>query len=239
MVVNSSGQRDTLARGDIPDSGGHSFFYRRKNHECPPSGEGVSPTAEGVSCARISVIIPALDEEASLPRTIRSCREAGPCEVGVAGGGGPRARPPLPPRALPPCRRIRNRRARGAARPGGDRRRLPPPAGPIPRRGPVRPRVARDHGSDDRGAGMRHTLVHRRPGDLRPGGDVPRRRRIPGDPVDGGRGTVAADAAGGGDGPAPQTGGGVRAARGGGGGGGGPSGPSCSCGACGSATFSG
>src|SRR3990172_969669 len=87
MVVNSSGQRDTLARGDIPDSGGHSFFYRRKNHECPPSWEGVSPTAEGVSCARISVIIPALDEEASLPRTIRSCREAGPCEVVVADGG--------------------------------------------------------------------------------------------------------------------------------------------------------
>src|SRR3989337_1263257 len=87
MVVNSSGQRDTLARGNIPDSGGHSLFYRRKSHECPPSWEGVSPTAEGVSCARISVIIPTLDEEASLPRTIRSCREAGPCEVVVADGG--------------------------------------------------------------------------------------------------------------------------------------------------------
>ena len=36
---------------------------------------------------RISVIIPTLDEEASLPRTIRSCREAGPCEVVVVDGG--------------------------------------------------------------------------------------------------------------------------------------------------------
>ncbi len=35
----------------------------------------------------ISIIIPVLDEEASLPRTIRSCREAGPCEVVVADGG--------------------------------------------------------------------------------------------------------------------------------------------------------
>jgi len=37
--------------------------------------------------ARISVIIPALDEEASIARTIRSCREAGPCEVVVVDGG--------------------------------------------------------------------------------------------------------------------------------------------------------
>jgi rSAM/selenodomain-associated transferase 2 len=35
----------------------------------------------------ITVIIPALDEEAALPGTIRSCREAGPCEVIVADGG--------------------------------------------------------------------------------------------------------------------------------------------------------
>jgi rSAM/selenodomain-associated transferase 2 len=37
--------------------------------------------------AALSVIIPALDEEASIPGTIRSCREAGPCEVVVADGG--------------------------------------------------------------------------------------------------------------------------------------------------------
>jgi rSAM/selenodomain-associated transferase 2 len=37
--------------------------------------------------AGISVIIPALDEEASIARAIRSCREAGPCEVIVADGG--------------------------------------------------------------------------------------------------------------------------------------------------------
>ncbi len=37
--------------------------------------------------ARISVIIPALDEEASIARAIRSCREAGPCEVIVVDGG--------------------------------------------------------------------------------------------------------------------------------------------------------
>jgi len=36
---------------------------------------------------RVSVVIPALDEEAALPETIRSCREAGPCEVIVADGG--------------------------------------------------------------------------------------------------------------------------------------------------------
>src|SRR5512140_1435953 len=28
--------------GDIPDSGGQSWFSRRKNQECPPSWEGVS-----------------------------------------------------------------------------------------------------------------------------------------------------------------------------------------------------
>jgi rSAM/selenodomain-associated transferase 2 len=33
------------------------------------------------------VIIPTLDEEASIARAIRSCREAGPCEVIVADGG--------------------------------------------------------------------------------------------------------------------------------------------------------
>ncbi|MGE5247594.1 MAG: TIGR04283 family arsenosugar biosynthesis glycosyltransferase [Verrucomicrobiota bacterium] len=35
----------------------------------------------------ISVIIPALDEEGSLPETIRSCRRGGACEVVVADGG--------------------------------------------------------------------------------------------------------------------------------------------------------
>ena len=35
----------------------------------------------------ISVVIPALDEEASIARAIRSCREAGPCEVVVVDGG--------------------------------------------------------------------------------------------------------------------------------------------------------
>ena len=37
--------------------------------------------------ALVSVIIPALDEEAALPGTIRSCREAGACEVVVVDGG--------------------------------------------------------------------------------------------------------------------------------------------------------
>jgi len=37
--------------------------------------------------ARISVIIPVLDEEASIAHAIRSCREAGPCEVIVVDGG--------------------------------------------------------------------------------------------------------------------------------------------------------
>jgi rSAM/selenodomain-associated transferase 2 len=36
---------------------------------------------------RISVIIPALDEEEGIARAIRSCREAGPCEVIVVDGG--------------------------------------------------------------------------------------------------------------------------------------------------------
>jgi rSAM/selenodomain-associated transferase 2 len=35
----------------------------------------------------LSVIIPTLDEEASISRAIRSCREAGPCEVVVVDGG--------------------------------------------------------------------------------------------------------------------------------------------------------
>jgi len=35
----------------------------------------------------VSIIIPALDEEASIARAIRSCREAGPCEVIVVDGG--------------------------------------------------------------------------------------------------------------------------------------------------------
>jgi rSAM/selenodomain-associated transferase 2 len=35
----------------------------------------------------ISVVIPTLDEEASISRAIRSCREAGPCEVVVVDGG--------------------------------------------------------------------------------------------------------------------------------------------------------
>ena len=36
---------------------------------------------------RVSVVIPALDEEASIATAIRSCREAGPCEVIVVDGG--------------------------------------------------------------------------------------------------------------------------------------------------------
>ena len=35
----------------------------------------------------ISIVIPTLDEEAALPGTIRSCRDAGECEVVVADGG--------------------------------------------------------------------------------------------------------------------------------------------------------
>ena len=40
-----------------------------------------------MSRQRLSVIIPALDEEASIARAILSCREAGPCEVIVVDGG--------------------------------------------------------------------------------------------------------------------------------------------------------
>jgi rSAM/selenodomain-associated transferase 2 len=40
-----------------------------------------------MSRRRLSVIIPALDEEASIARAILSCREAGPCEVIVVDGG--------------------------------------------------------------------------------------------------------------------------------------------------------
>jgi rSAM/selenodomain-associated transferase 2 len=35
----------------------------------------------------VSIVIPALNEEGTLPETIRSCREAGGCEVVVADGG--------------------------------------------------------------------------------------------------------------------------------------------------------
>jgi len=41
--------------------------------------------------ASISIIIPTLDEEASIARVMRSCREAGPCEV-IVGDGGSRDR---------------------------------------------------------------------------------------------------------------------------------------------------
>src|SRR3989304_6179428 len=65
-------QRDTLARGDIPGSGGHSFFYRRVNQECPPSWEGVSSHC-GIECPapRFAGIIPIRGipfETESLPR---------------------------------------------------------------------------------------------------------------------------------------------------------------------------
>jgi len=51
-----------------------------------------SPVGEGVSLAHnleatVSIIIPTLNEEVSISRTIRSCREAGPCEVVVVDGG--------------------------------------------------------------------------------------------------------------------------------------------------------
>ena len=48
-----------------------SSLRPRMHQECPP----------------LTVIIPALDEEASIARAIRSCREVGPCEVVVADGG--------------------------------------------------------------------------------------------------------------------------------------------------------
>lgn len=48
-------------------------FVPGQHQECPP-------------LTRISVIIPTLDEEASIARAIRSCREAGPCEVIVVDG---------------------------------------------------------------------------------------------------------------------------------------------------------
>jgi rSAM/selenodomain-associated transferase 2 len=47
--------------------------------------EGVSPAHNPQ--ATISIIIPTLNEEASIARAIRSCREAGPCEVIVVDGG--------------------------------------------------------------------------------------------------------------------------------------------------------
>ena len=133
-------------------------------------------------------------------RDRRAAGEGGADERGR--GRRPRGGPPLPARGHPSARGIRNRRARRAARPGGDRRRLPRPTGRVPRCGPVRPCDARDHGADDRGAGGRHAGVHGRPGDLRAGGDVPPRRRLPGDPADGGRRAVATDEAGGKDDPA-------------------------------------
>ena len=46
-----------------------------------------SPVRAAIMSARLSVIIPTLDEEASVARAIRSCREAGPCEVIVVDGG--------------------------------------------------------------------------------------------------------------------------------------------------------
>ena len=51
----------------------------------PECREGVSPAHNPQ--ATVSIIIPALDEEASIARAIRSCREAGPCEVIVVDGG--------------------------------------------------------------------------------------------------------------------------------------------------------
>ena len=47
--------------------------------------EGVSPAHNPQ--AIVSIIIPTLDEEATIALAIRSCREAGPCEVIVADGG--------------------------------------------------------------------------------------------------------------------------------------------------------
>jgi len=51
----------------------------------PGCREGVSPAHNPQVC--ISIIIPTLNEEASVSRAIRSCREAGPCEVIVVDGG--------------------------------------------------------------------------------------------------------------------------------------------------------
>ena len=45
------------------------------------------PVEAVVIPASISVVIPALDEEESIARAIRACREAGPCEVVVVDGG--------------------------------------------------------------------------------------------------------------------------------------------------------
>jgi rSAM/selenodomain-associated transferase 2 len=45
------------------------------------------PLRAAMNPASISAIIPTLDEEASVARAIRSCREAGPCEVIVVDGG--------------------------------------------------------------------------------------------------------------------------------------------------------
>jgi len=46
-------------------------FIPGQNQECPP----------------LTIIIPTLDEEEGIARAIRSCREAGPCEVIVVDGG--------------------------------------------------------------------------------------------------------------------------------------------------------
>ena len=60
----------------------------RKGRELlPPAGSRNVRYKAAMMPARISVIIPALDEEASIARAIRSCREAGPCEVIVVDGG--------------------------------------------------------------------------------------------------------------------------------------------------------
>ena len=133
----------------------------------------------------------------------RDHRSAGEGDADERGRGRRRRRgPPFPARGHPPARGIRARRARRVPRPGGDRRRLPRPAVRVPRRGPLRPRDVAGHGADDRGAGIRLAIVQRGPGDLRAGGGVPRGRRLPGDPADGGRRAVPTDAPGGKDGPA-------------------------------------
>ena len=72
--------------GDIPAKGGHSWFFPgRKGRSVLPLRGGAYPPHNPQ--ATISIIIPALDEEESIAPAIRSCREAGPCEVIVVDGG--------------------------------------------------------------------------------------------------------------------------------------------------------